>query len=906
MQPRSERRRQAMRRLICTGLWLLAAVFPALATHIVGGELNYSRLGGNQFLVELKVYKDCGTSIVPFDNPAVIYVYRGSGSFDFSFEMDLVERDTLDAALPDPCLILPPEVCVDYAHYQAVVTLPPSQTGYTLAYIRCCRTNAILNAEGEDVFGNPIPPDLIGATYSARVPASATLNSNPVFREFPPILLCSGQDISVDQSATDADGDQLVYSLCTPNVGGSLTAVFGNPNEETPPFETINWVPPYGLGNVLGSDPPLRINAVTGRLTGRAPEAIGQYVVGVCVQEFRNGVLLSENKRDFQFNVGECLVPVRAEFGVTGGISLDTVVLTAPPITYLQVCDTVPAVQFVDLSLNADSLIWNFGDGSPPVFGGDPYHVFPDTGLYLVSLIGDPGQACTDTFLRYINIQYQRIEAAFSFGPSECYLPAEGLAFTDASQPESAAASWAWQFGDGGSSGLAGPVHFYSADGDYPVSLEVTDRNGCRSRTDTLLRVLALDIPLLADTVALCGGDTVLLELEINGEHTFAWSPAATLSDAAAQQPLAFPAVSTTYGVEILTTRESGTVCRQTDSVHVLADYPRPALSLLTDTLQCDTMVSLAAVAPGAMDWTWSRSRGLAPVISRQPAFTVYQPESEAWYYVEAANAWCTALDSVQVGQRAVVVRAADVAVCAGDEAVLQAGVASNGTGLTYTWNHPPPAYETETPVTAFIPEAPVTVTFLAANAQGCTQQAFIAVDVLALPEPDITVLPESVVNTQAVQFDANIPSAGAWQWEPAGLFDDPASGTPTAVISGTTLVIVTVTAANGCSARDSIIITATDIPCGSGQIFVPSAFSPNNDGLNDVFRLQGTVIESLTLEIFDRWGNPVFVSDDINLPWDGTFQGRPLAADVYGYVLRVDCYGDQGFIDRGSITLMR
>ncbi len=85
------------------------------ATHIVGGELNYEKLSGDQYKITLKLYKDCGISIVPFDDPAGIYVYDGNNNIIDTLELPIVERDTLDATFEDPCLVIPPEICVDFA-----------------------------------------------------------------------------------------------------------------------------------------------------------------------------------------------------------------------------------------------------------------------------------------------------------------------------------------------------------------------------------------------------------------------------------------------------------------------------------------------------------------------------------------------------------------------------------------------------------------------------------------------------------------------------------------------------------------------------------------------------------------------------------------------------------------------
>ena len=135
-----------------------------------------------------------------------------------------------------------------------------------------------------------------------------TPNSNPTFNLFPPIFICAGQPFTFDHSATDINGDSLAYSFYSPYNGddntGALDPTFqGNSAQFTP----IVWKPGYSAGSPLGA-PPLSLNPTTGLLTGTA-NSVGQYVVGVVVKEYRNGVLIGQTLRDFQFNVVNCPLP---------------------------------------------------------------------------------------------------------------------------------------------------------------------------------------------------------------------------------------------------------------------------------------------------------------------------------------------------------------------------------------------------------------------------------------------------------------------------------------------------------------------------------------------------------------------------------------------------------------------
>ncbi|MES2284803.1 MAG: PKD domain-containing protein [Bacteroidota bacterium] len=144
-------------------------------------------------------------------------------------------------------------------------------------------------------------------------------NSNPVFTLLPPILVCAGQPFTFDHSAIDANGDSLVYSLYTPydannaGVAGGAPVPGGGAKKPTFPggntisFTPITWQPGYSATNPLGGT-PLSLNPSTGLLSG-TPPMLGQFLVGVMVKEYRNGVYLGQTIRDFQFNIVNCPPP---------------------------------------------------------------------------------------------------------------------------------------------------------------------------------------------------------------------------------------------------------------------------------------------------------------------------------------------------------------------------------------------------------------------------------------------------------------------------------------------------------------------------------------------------------------------------------------------------------------------
>src|SRR5690606_36075720 len=104
------------------------------------------------------------------------------------------------------------------------------------------------------------------------------------------------------------------------------------------------------------------------------------------------------------------------------------------------------------------------------------------------------------------------------------------------------------------------------------------------------------------------------------------------------------------------------------------------------------------------------------------------------------------------------------------------------------------------------------------------------------------------------------------------------------------TTYIVTVADEYGCLAVDSVNVRVFD-NCSGENVTVPNTFSPNNDGLNDVFYVKGTGLSNIErLRIYSRWGELMFESPDINIGWDGTYNGVPVNSGVYVYYLEAVC----------------
>ncbi|MCW3104755.1 MAG: hypothetical protein JWO09_3195 [Bacteroidetes bacterium] len=449
------------KKIILLFIFLILFSFKNFAYHIVGGEIYYDCLGGNNYRITLKVYRDCYTTLgAPLDNPAIVSVFDASGNFINNLTLSLPGSTVLPPVINNPCFTPPVDVCVEEGIYQTTVNLPPLPGGYYIAYQRCCRNSSILNI---------IDPSNVGTTYMAHIPdpSLAVCNSSPRYNNFPPIFLCAGVPLIFDHSATDPDGDSLYYEFCDPFSG--LTAScpqIGTGCQSTtdpPPYYNVPWSAGYSGSYPMSSLPAMAIDPNTGLLTG-TPNMIGQWVVGVCVSEYRDGVLLDVNKRDFQFNVTNCpnlpvaSVPVQNTF-----------------------CFGYECA-FTQNSLNAFSYQWNFGDPSTTADVSNvmnPTWTYPDSGTYTVTLIINPGSLCADTSSTTFNIQHL-LDPSFVPPPGECiysnsYNFAAGGAFQGTG-------TFSWDFGPHAAPQTAPTQNIsnvvFDTTGTFPVTLTVTE-NGC-------------------------------------------------------------------------------------------------------------------------------------------------------------------------------------------------------------------------------------------------------------------------------------------------------------------------------------------------------------------------------------------------------------------------------------------
>ncbi|MCE3229156.1 MAG: hypothetical protein K0S32_3707 [Bacteroidetes bacterium] len=462
--------------------------FRVFSSHIVGGEIFYDRLNDSTYKVTLKVFRDCFNGQSPFDGvnggpQCLLYIFTGADNLLVStYDMGSPIITNIPPTINSPCITPPGGICVEQGLYIDTLHLPPKTGGYYIVYQRCCRNATIANL---------VSPSNQGGTYYSFVPGPEVVvaNSSPRYQNFPPIFICNKVHFTFDHKAIDPDGDQLVYSLCAPFEGGT-PGPFVPPGP--PPYQNVNYMsPPYSGSYPIPSNPAFSIDPTTGVLSGR-PNMLGQYVVGVCVQEFRNGVLIQTHLRDFQFNVVSCIVQaVSAYADQNSQCEGSTITFTN------QSFGNVPL-----------SYHWDFGVpaiNSDTSKANNPTYTYQDTGKYTVTLIVNPGSPCSDTLMDTIYV-YPQLNINFPPVSKQCF---KGNAFTFSTQGSHVpSATFNWSFGataTPSTSTVKNPTGIsYGQPGKYFVTLIVKQFTCIDSFIDTV-RVLKPPIAKINNLpVALC------------------------------------------------------------------------------------------------------------------------------------------------------------------------------------------------------------------------------------------------------------------------------------------------------------------------------------------------------------------------------------------------------------------
>ncbi len=858
---------------------LLLVSLPVMAHHIIGGEMYYTFVertaAGYKYKIVLKLYRGCEP---PDRNHSRLDPYATFSIFDNDNNTlyDTTGRVPMRGGAPDeiskvfdnPCILNTPSFCYRIGYYETTVTLPLNDQGYTIAYQRCCRNNLLLNA---NTSGH------IGATYFTVVPGNQNGipgDNSPYLRNEESVLLCSRGNIDYTFDAFDADGDKLIFDFAPGYSGGTRDRVVPVPTS-APPYRHLSFYQGFSGYAPLGTG--VTIDSLTGRMHGRADLQPGVYDITIRVRSYRGGQLISTHYRDFQFAVQDCERTVLADI---------------PPL--YNEC-TSNTIQFTNNSTPDKPYVWDFGDGSNPSNEAAPVHTFQDPGTYHVWLKVDPTSPCGDSMKTVVKI-FPGLKADFTKTGNCVETP---IQFTDGSStPYGNIVSHHWDFGEQAiSSDTAddkNPVYRFSAGGTFPVSLTIATDSGCvQTHTRSLRFYDQPDLRVTSDTI-MCYKDPFHLQAQSNRAGVYRWSPDYFMNNTTIPDPVVHPEADTTY--RVVFTDVLG--CVNTDSVHL-----RIKTNLLVDagndTIICaGDPVLLHASSDEQYAFTWYNSQN--DIIKQARNASPKTPEDQT-YRVVASLGSCRAEDQMKVKTipypRPSIMPSV-ASICYGDSLLLRASG-----GAFYQWKPETGLSDASADSLLAFPSKTTTYTLTVTDTLGCPKPVDTTLNLHVVPPVQAFAGNDTIITTGQV-FQLHATGGNKYEWTPAVGLSNPYIPDPVLRHNKDIVYALKVTVEpEGCFDYDSISIRYIKGP----EVYVPTAFTPNDDGTNDVFRpIPVGVTKIEYFRVYNRWGQLIYHTTAYMQGWDGTFQGKPAEQGAYVWTVKATDFQGNEIIKKGSVTLVR
>jgi len=562
-------------------------------------------------------------------------------------------------------------------------------------------------------------------------------------------------------------------------------------------------------------------------------------------------------------------------------------------------------MKFYSFDLTVDSVLWDFGDGI--VSHSDTTlitHAFSSKGSKFVTLtIYKYG--CPDTYTSpdgYIRIQ----EADASFDISDtvwsCYPKEIIFNHNDA---DSNIMSGIWDFGYNNSvAEYGGEKRFnYPRPGEYYASLSVETTYGCRDTSGQQITITGPTgtFSIIPQSKRACRGDEIRLKIgQTDNVYDFEWDlgdgrflKGDTVSYAYERMGTLLPKLIL-YG-------DSG-ICIPPPVVDTIYIYEVSAGIELPDSGYCDQVDLLFGnLSVGNTRNDWSFSNGITstenePVLQFTPGN--YTVELRVQNNIGCSD---TMTEAFIIHPLPNLILSPDTLVCAGDVALIRA---SGGDVIQWSPAEGLSDANSFSPVAS--PSSSIVYTAVSMfQLTGCRNSGSLSI--MIQPEPEISLRPypdTNIVIGEIISIYADSLNDVTYNWSPVDWLSCYACASPVARPLETTRYTLTVADIYHCFTRQyDLNIEVTE----AYSLDVPTAFTPNGDGENDVVYVKGWGIKKLVeFRIYNRWGNEVFFSDDLARGWDGMYGGKIQNIDTYAYTVTVENWNGRIQTKKGTISLLR
>lgn len=452
-------------------------------------------------------------------------------------------------------------------------------------------------------------------------------------------------------------------------------------------------------------------------------------------------------------------------------------------------------------------------------------------------------------------------------------------------------------------------------DGTYIyTAVAVDESTGCADTSSVTIVINNIDDNLPADTVDVCANTPTPVNPSGDPDLTYEWSSDENLdlTTNGPHNPIFTGTDTTTYTVTVSDPTGNCTVTKEV----TVAVSPPINLMATSDTTICETSaVSLTATADAAnVTFSWYDNPELSgDPVGEGPEVSVTPSNDTTMYTVVATDAvGCTEQDTVTVIVSPIMAEITPPQVfCEPTEGItIMVTNLDPIQELTYQWSPTDATDPDEGPIVSVDPNIATDYSVTVTNAQGCELVLTTTVQVEDLSQLEISAEPTEICLGESTTITVTGCEDCTYTWTGPGDIT-PTDGpvvTVTPDLDGVAMYEVTVEK-DGCSETLSIPVIVTELICTSEYFFLPNAFTPNGDNVNDVLQVRSNFLEKITgfeLQIYNRWGDLVFKTENPMTGWDGTYKGKELPPDVYGFFMRVDCPTGDDVQTQGNITLLK
>lgn len=557
------------------------------------------------------------------------------------------------------------------------------------------------------------------------------------------------------------------------------------------------------------------------------------------------------------------------------------------------------------------TLIWDFNDGGTSITEDTVIsYTYSFAGSFLPKLILIDSAGCK---VVYAGTDTIHVVGVTALAEMDTYRICDSgfVQFTDRSVANDFIVKETWDFGDGTGSLQANPRHYYNVPGILTVKHTVTTGVGCEdsiSLADTIKIYQRPGASIIGDSAACVPGILDLRSGPVRGDSAnlswlwdFGDGQTSVLPDPG---PRLYPfAGSYRVSLQVLYANYCSSVVMRGVNI-----WPLPNTFAGVDTFICEGHPILLQ-ATGADTYIWNAAPGdPPPAACMQCADLVVAQAVDADYVVTGFSVnGCVRRDSVHVRAR----HPFTIAVlpirpiCAGQSVILSA----SGTDQ-YQWL---PVTGLDDPNAAMTRASPGETTQYKVTGNDDDHCFSDSADILLVvfPVPKVSAGNDTTVITGS-EFQLhtiNSADVSQWNWVPATGLSCYVCADPAVTVTSTITYRVLVTNAGGCSSSDTITIHSV---CNDNNWFVPNSFSPNGDGMNDVFYVRGKGLNTVqSMSIFNRWGQVIFERrnfppNDPSVGWDGTYSGNRAPMDTYIYLIQIVCNNSTIISYHGNVTLIR